>query len=131
MGRLRAVRCTTTKQPFTENMNEINSMKDHSKITSQMGNMAAIEAELAQAAATHPLKRSLQDIYRTSECLEIQAREAVDSMNGRYGTEDTAYTHRRINDVLRVLRELEELHTELKWLMEGAVWLVPLTVTPI
>jgi hypothetical protein len=68
---------------------------------------------------SNPNNRVLvQDIYRTSECLEIQAREAVASMNGRYGTEDTAYTQRRINDVLRVLLELEELHTDLKRAME-------------
>ncbi|SEB10497.1 hypothetical protein SAMN05660964_03562 [Thiothrix caldifontis] len=68
----------------------------------------------------HDLKtlRTLKYIYRTSECLEIQARSAVDSIDGRYGAEDTTYTQRRINDVLRVLRELEELHAELKRVME-------------
>lgn len=45
--------------------------------------------------------------------------DAVMQKIGRYGTEDTDYTQRRINDVLRVLRELEELHANLKQAMEA------------
>ncbi|UJS23891.1 hypothetical protein [Thiothrix winogradskyi] len=69
------------------------------------------------------LKRTLQDINRAANSLEIYSYSALSAMNGTllgaYGTENaTAYTQRRLDDVLMMLRELEQLHANLKQAME-------------
>jgi hypothetical protein len=66
------------------------------------------------------IETTLKQIRSSADSLEILAYSSVASMEGKYGTEDEAYTQRRINDVLMMLERLQELHTDLKQAMEGA-----------
>jgi hypothetical protein len=63
--------------------------------------------------------RILKSINHASTSLEIFSYSAVASVGGAYGAEDPDYTQRRTDDVLRMLAELEALHTDLKQAMGG------------